>query len=157
MNNNHKYIYELYTVPENLEIVKERFPIVYESNKEVVFVKGKGTTVTLLKDGPSTYISFKEVISDKYLHNRFSASKNARIYCMEIPEGFDGRKLYAEINKSSILIKIDNIKHNAEYYIKKAEEYSKEYHQMVDYYKSLGIIEGDENEDIKLAKKEKEE
>ena len=54
-------------------------------------------------------------------------------------------------------MKIDNIKHNAEYYIKKAEEYSKEYRQMVDYYKSLGIIEGDENEDIKLAKKEKEE
>lgn len=157
MNNIHKYIYELYIVPENLEIAKERFPIVYESNKEVVFVKGKGTTVTLRKDGISMYISFKEVISDKYLHNRFSASKNARIYCMEIPEDFDGKKLYAELNKSSILMKIDRVKHDAEFHIKKAEEYSKEYHQMVYYYKSLGIIEEDENGNIKLVQKEKED
>lgn len=157
MNNNHKYIYELYTVPENLEITKERFPVVYESDTEVVFVKNKGTTVKVYKNTSSMYISFKDIISNKYLYNFFNANKNTRIYCMEIPEDFDGRKLYAEINKSSILMKIDNIKHNAEYYIKKAEEYSKEYRQMVDYYKSLGIIEGDENEDIKLAKKEKEE
>lgn len=148
MNNNHKYIYELYTVPENLEIAKERFPVVYESDIEVVFVKGKGTTVTLRKDTSSMCISLKDVVSDKYLRNFFSGYKNPRIYCMEVPEDFDGKKLYAELNKSNILMKLSNVKHDAEFHIKRAEEYSKEYHQMVEYYKSLGIIEEDENGNI---------
>ena len=34
--NDHKYIYEFYIVPENAEIAKVRYPVVYESDKEIV-------------------------------------------------------------------------------------------------------------------------
>ena len=45
-----KYIYYFTISTINANIDMEKFPIVYESSKEVVFVIGKGTTKKMYKD-----------------------------------------------------------------------------------------------------------
>ena len=151
--NDHKFIYDFYLVKDTFGIVREAFPVVYESDKEIVFVRGKGFTKTLNKsDRPYMNSYFHESLNNKELLSLFGNKNSTRhIYCTEYCDDFNGKKLYFQLNNTEIFMKLDNLKSLVNHFHGMYNKALKEYNDYKNNLIKLGIIEEDEDGNIEVA------
>ena len=160
---NNKYIYEFYIDTKNMTVVKERFPIVYESNKEIVYVRDKGTTTKIEKNNSMFYDSFNVLLGNMDSQHHYLTT--------DCPKDFDGHALYFRNHEAGVVQTLKDLKQQIDLYNDRAKccsddklinfyndrikFYTSEYNSILDRYK--GYIEEDENGNIKLVQKEKED
>lgn len=151
--NNRKYIYEFYIVQANAEIVRERYPIVYESDKEIVFVRGKGQTKTIAK--PSHPYKNTEFYNDMDIDKLSKLLKNKdssmHIYTTQYLDNFDGRVLYFKLNSTEILMKLDSYKNRVTHFHNLYLAELKEYKNFKNTLINKGLIREDKDGNIELV------
>ena len=152
--NDHKYIYEFYIVPENAEIAKVRYPVVYESDKEIVFVRGQGQTKTITKPSypyqNSEFYSNMDIDTLSKLFNNKDSSRH--IYTTKYLDNvFDGKKLYFKLNSTEILMKLDGYMSRANHFRNLYLAELKKYNDLKNILTDKGLIKEDEDGNIKVV------
>ena len=152
--NDHKYIYEFYIVPENAEIAKVRYPVVYESDKEIVFVRGQGQTKTITKPSyPYQNSEFYSDINMDILLNLFNNKDSSRhIYTTKYVDNvFDGKKLYFKLNSTEVLMKLDGYMSRANHFRNLYLAELKKYNDLKNTLIDKGLIKEGEDGNIKVV------
>ena len=151
--NDHKYIYEFYIVQANAEIVRERYPIVYESNKEIIFVRGKGQTKTIVKPSYSYQNTefFNDMDMDKLSKLLKNKDSSRHIYTTKYLDNFDGRVLYFKLNSTEILMKLDSFKNRVTHYHNLYLAELKEYKDFKNTLIDKGLIREDKDGNIEVV------
>lgn len=96
-----KYIYYFTISTINANIDMEKFPIVYESSKEVVFVIYKGTTKKIYKDDCDLY---KKLNNEDIINILKSRSQ---LFCLDYTDNFNSKEMYYTLYKANTIMALD--------------------------------------------------
>ena len=145
-----KYIYYFAISTINANIDMEKFPIVYESSKEVVFVIGKGTTKKMYKDDCDL---FKNLNNEDIINILKSRDQ---LFCLDYTDNFNAKEMYYTMYKDNIIMTLDGKKSKIlEKYkdlCKDIHEYNNILNEVNKYcnisnseFKNITLIEGDKD------------
>lgn len=96
-----KYIYYFTISIINANIDMEKFPIVYESSKEVVFVICKGITKKIHKDDCDLY---KKLNNEDIINILKSKSQ---LFCLDYTDNFNSKEMYYTLYKANTIMALD--------------------------------------------------
>lgn len=145
-----KYIYYFTISIINANIDMEKFPIVYESSKEVVFVIGKGTTKKMYKDDCNL---FKNLNNEDIINMLKSRDQ---LFCLGYTDNFNAKEMYYTMYKDNIIMTLDGkrskILEKYKDLCKDIDEYNNIINKVNKYcnisnseFKNITLIEGDKD------------
>lgn len=145
-----KYIYYFTISTINANIDMEKFPIVYESSKEVVFVIGGGITKKIYKDDCDL---FKNLNNEDIINKLKSRDQ---LFCLGYTDNFNPKEMYYTMYKDNIVMTLDGKKSKIlEKYkdlCKDINEYNNILNEVNKYcnisnseFKNITLIEGDKD------------
>lgn len=139
-----KYIYYFTISTINANIDMEKFPIVYESSKEVVFVICKGTTKKMYKDDCDL---FKNLNNEDIINILKSRDQ---LFCLGYTDNFNPKEMYYTMYKDNIVMTLDGKRSKI---LEKYKDLCKdidEYNKLIEVYKDCDFIKDGDYETIKL-------
>ena len=139
-----KYIYYFTISTINANIDMEKFPIVYESSKEVVFVICKGTTKKMYKDDCDL---FKNLNNEDIINILKSRDQ---LFCLGYTDNFNAKEMYYTMYKDNIIMTLDRKRSKI---LEKYKDLCKdidEYNELIEAYKDCDFIKDGDYETIKL-------
>ena len=135
-----KYIYKIYVDEKNNTVVKEQFPIVYESRKYIVYAVN-GTPISVYKNSCYYY----NEVSNELIVELFRTNSYTVCYTKVYNGEFNGKNLYKLIYTDQINKDLANFKMNMDGKYKSYLEAKEQYENKLNYYKSLGWSDENEN------------
>ena len=121
------------------------YPIVYESEKEIVFLISYGTSKTLYKSN-----CFYDSLSDDKIIDIFKSKETSHLYCTTLETKLSGRNLYIKSREAKIINELTEAKNNISSAYSKLEYDIEEYNKLIEMCKDYDFIKDGDYETIKL-------
>ena len=121
------------------------YPIVYESEKEIVFLISYGTSKTLYKSN-----CFYDSLSDDKIIDIFKNKETSHLYCTTLETKLSGRNLYIKSREAKIINELTEAKNNISSAYSKLEYDIEEYNKLIEMCKDYDFIKDGDYETIKL-------
>ena len=121
------------------------YPIVYESEKEIVFLISYGTSKTIYKSN-----CFYDSLSDDKIIDFFKRKETSHLYCTSLDTKLSGRNLYIKSREVEIINELTEAKNNISSAYSKLEYNIEEYNKLIEMCKDYDFIKDGKYETIKL-------
>ena len=121
------------------------YPIVYESEKEIVFLISYGTSKTIYKSN-----CFYDSLSDDKIIDFFKRKETSHLYCTSLDTKLSGRNLYIKSREVEIINELTEAKNNISSMHNKFMDNIDEYNELIEAYKDCDFIKDGDYETIKL-------
>ena len=121
------------------------YPIVYESEKEIVFLISYGTSKTIYKSN-----CFYDSLSDDKIIDIFKSKETSHLYCTTLETKLSGRNLYIKSREAKIINELTEAKNNISSAYSKLEYDIEEYNKLIEMCKDYDFIKDGDYETIKL-------
>lgn len=121
------------------------YPIVYESEKEIVFLISYGTSKTIYKSN-----CFYDSLSDDKIIDFFKRKETSHLYCTSLDTKLSGRNLYIKSREVEIINELTEAKNNISSMHNKLMHDIDEYNELIEAYKDCDFIKDGDYETIKL-------
>ena len=121
------------------------YPIIYESEKEIVFLISYGTSKTIYKSN-----CFYDSLSDDKIIDFFKRKETSHLYCTSLDTKLSGRNLYIKSREVEIINELTEAKNNISSMHNKLMHDIDEYNELIETYRDCDFIKDGDYETIKL-------
>ena len=121
------------------------YPVIYESEKEIVFLISCATSKTLYKSN-----CFYDSLSDDKIIDIFKSKETSHLYCTTLETKLSGRNLYIKSREAKIINELTEAKNNISSAYSKLEYDIEEYNKLIEMCKDYDFIKDGDYETIKL-------
>lgn len=140
-----KRIFSITISDEDRYVYIKDYPIVYESEKEIVFLISYRTSKTIYKSN-----CFYDSLSDDKIIDFFKRKETSHLYCTSLDTKLSGRNLYIKSREVEIINELTEAKNNISSAYSKLEYDIEEYNKLIEMCKDYDFIKDGKYETIKL-------
>lgn len=140
-----KRIFSITISDEDRYVYIKDYPVIYESEKEIVFLISYGTSETLYKSN-----CFYDSLSDDKIIDIFKSKETSHLYCTTLETKLSGRNLYIKSREAKIINELTEAKNNISSAYSKLEYDIEEYNKLIEMCKDYDFIKDGKYETIKL-------
>ena len=140
-----KRIFSITISDEDRYVYIKDYPVIYESEKEIVFLISCATSKTLYKSN-----SFYDSLSDDKIIDIFKSKETSHLYCTTLETKLSGRNLYIKYREAKIINELTEAKNNISSAYSKLEYDIEEYNKLIEMCKDYDFIKDGDYETIKL-------
>lgn len=140
-----KRIFSITISDEDRCVYIKDYPIIYESEKEIVFLISYATSETLYKSN-----CFYDSLSDDKIIDIFKRKETSHLYCTTLETKLSRRNLYIKSREATIINELTEAKNNISSAYNKLEYDIKEYNKLIEMCKDYDFIKDGKYETIKI-------
>ena len=140
-----KRIFSITISDEDKYVYIKDYPVIYESEKEIVFLISCATSKTLYKSN-----CFYDSLSDDKIIDIFKRKETSHLYCTSLDTKLSGRNLYIKSREVEIINELTEAKNNISSAYSKLEYDIEEYNKLIEMCKDYDFIKDGDYETIKL-------
>ena len=140
-----KRIFSITISDEDRYVYIKDYPVIYESEKEIVFLISCATSKTLYKSN-----CFYYSLSDDKIIDIFKSKETSHLYCTTLETKLSGRNLYIKSREAKIINELTEAKNNISSAYSKLEYDIEEYNKLIEMCKDYDFIKDGDYETIKL-------
>ena len=140
-----KRIFSITISDEDRYVYIKDYPVIYESEKEIVFLISCATSKTLYKSN-----CFYDSLSDDKIIDIFKSKETSHLYCTTLETKLSGRNLYIKSREAKIINELTEAKNNISSAYSKLEYDIEEYNKLIEMCKDYDFIKDGDYEIIKL-------
>lgn len=140
-----KRIFSITISDEDRYVYIKDYPVIYESEKEIVFLISYATSETLYKSN-----CFYDSLSDNKIIDFFKRKETSHLYCTSLDTKLSGRNLYIKSREVEIINELTEAKNNISSAYNKLEYDIEEYNKLIEMCKDYDFIKDGDYETIKL-------
>lgn len=140
-----KCIFSITISDEDKYVYIKDYPVIYESEKEIVFLISYGTSKTIYKSN-----CFYDSLSDDKIIDFFKRKETSHLYCTSLDTKLSGRNLYIKSREVEIINELTEAKNNISSMHNKLMHDIDEYNELIETYKDYDFIKDGDYETIKL-------
>lgn len=140
-----KRIFSITISDEDRYVYIKDYPVIYESEKEIVFLISYATSETLYKSN-----CFYDSLSDDKIIDIFKSKETSHLYCTTLETKLSGRNLYIKSREAKIINELTEAKNNISSAYSKLEYDIEEYNKLIEMCKDYDFIKDGKYETIKL-------
>lgn len=140
-----KCIFSITISDEDKYVYIKDYPVIYESEKEIVFLISYGTSKTIYKSN-----CFYDSLSDNKIIDFFKRKETSHLYCTSLDTKLSGRNLYIKSREVEIINELTEAKNNISSAYNKLEYDIEEYNKLIEMCKDYNFIKDGKYETIKL-------
>ena len=140
-----KRIFSITISDEDKYVYIKDYPVIYESEKEIVFLISCATSKTLYKSN-----CFYDSLSDDKIIDIFKSKETSHLYCTTLETKLSGRNLYIKSREAKIINELTEAKNNISSAYSKLEYDIEEYNKLIEMCKDYDFIKDGDYEIIKL-------
>lgn len=140
-----KCIFSITISDEDKYVYIKDYPVIYESEKEIVFLISYGTSKTIYKSN-----CFYDSLSDDKIIDFFKRKETSHLYCTSLDTKLSGRNLYIKSREVEIINELTEAKNNISSAYNKLEYDIEEYNKLIEMCKDYNFIKDGKYETIKL-------
>ena len=140
-----KRIFSIKISDEERYVYIKDYPVIYESEKEIVFLISCATSKTLYKSN-----CFYDSLSDDKIIDIFKSKETSHLYCTTLETKLSGRNLYIKSREAKIINELTEAKNNISSAYSKLEYDIEEYNKLIEMCKDYDFIKDGDYETIKL-------
>lgn len=140
-----KCIFSITISDEDKYVYIKDYPVIYESEKEIVFLISYGTSKTIYKSN-----CFYNSLSDNKIIDFFKRKETSHLYCTTLETKLSGRNLYIKSREAKIINELTEAKNNISSAYSKLEYDIEEYNKLIEMCKDYDFIKDGKYETIKL-------
>lgn len=140
-----KCIFSITISDEDKYVYIKDYPVIYESEKEIVFLISYGTSKTIYKSN-----CFYDSLSDDKIIDFFKSKETSHLYCTTLETKLSGRNLYIKSREAKIINELTEAKNNISSAYSKLEYDIEEYNKLIEMCKDYDFIKDGKYETIKL-------
>ena len=140
-----KRIFSITISDEDKYVYIKDYPVIYESEKEIVFLISCATSKTLYKSN-----CFYDSLSDDKIINFFKRKETSHLYCTSLDTKLSGRNLYIKSREVEIINELTEAKNNISSMRNKLMHDIDEYNKLIEVCKDCDFIKDGDYEIIKL-------
>ena len=140
-----KRIFSITISDEDRYVYIKDYPVIYESEKEIVFLISYGTSKTIYKSN-----CFYDSLSDDKIIDFFKRKETSHLYCTSLDTKLSGRNLYIKSREVEIINELTEAKNNISSMYNKLMHNIDEYNELIEAYKDCDFIKDGDYETIKL-------
>lgn len=140
-----KCIFSITISDEDKYVYIKDYPVIYESEKEIVFLISYGTSKTIYKSN-----CFYDSLSDDKIIDFFKRKETSHLYCTSLDTKLSGRNLYIKSREVEIINELTEAKNNISSAYSKLEYDIEEYNKLIEMCKDYDFIKDGDYETIKL-------
>ena len=140
-----KRIFSITISDEDRYVYIKDYPVIYESEKEIVFLISCATSKTLYKSN-----CFYDSLSDDKIIDIFKSKETSYLYCTTLETKLSGRNLYIKSREAKIINELTEAKNNISSAYSKLEYDIEEYNKLIEMCKDYDFIKDGDYETIKL-------
>ena len=140
-----KRIFSITISDEDRYVYIKDYPVIYESEKEIVFLISCATSKTLYKSN-----CFYDSLSDDKIIDIFKSKETSHLYCTTLETKLSGRNLYIKSREAKIINELTEAKNNISSTYSKLEYDIEEYNKLIEMCKDYDFIKDGDYETIKL-------
>ena len=140
-----KRIFSITISDEDKYVYIKDYPVIYESEKEIVFLISCATSKTLYKSN-----CFYDSLSDDKIIDIFKSKETSHLYCTTLETKLSGRNLYIKSREAKIINELTEAKNNISSAYSKLEYDIEEYNKLIEMCKDYDFIKDGDYETIKL-------
>lgn len=140
-----KRIFSITISDEDRYVHIKDYPVIYESEKEIVFLISCATSKTLYKSN-----CFYDSLSDDKIIDIFKSKETSHLYCTTLETKLSGRNLYIKSREAKIINELTEAKNNISSAYSKLEYDIEEYNKLIEMCKDYDFIKDGDYETIKL-------
>lgn len=140
-----KRIFSITISDEDRYVYIKDYPVIYESEKEIVFLISCATSKTLYKSN-----CFYDSLSDDKIIDIFKSKETSHLYCTTLETKLSGRNLYIKSREAKIINELTEAKNNISSAYSKLEYDIEEYNKLIEMCKDYDFIKDGDYETIKL-------
>ena len=140
-----KRIFSITISDEDRYVYIKDYPVIYESEKEIIFLISCATSKTLYKSN-----CFYDSLSDDKIIDIFKSKETSHLYCTTLETKLSGRNLYIKSREAKIINELTEAKNNISSAYSKLEYDIEEYNKLIEMCKDYDFIKDGDYETIKL-------
>ena len=140
-----KRIFSITISDEDKYVYIKDYPVIYESEKEIVFLISCATSKTLYKSN-----CFYDSLSDDKIIDIFKSKETSHLYCTTLETKLSGLNLYIKSREAKIINELTEAKNNISSAYSKLEYDIEEYNKLIEMCKDYDFIKDGDYETIKL-------
>lgn len=140
-----KRIFSITISDEDKYVYIKDYPVIYESEKEIVFLISCATSETLYKSN-----CFYDSLSDDKIIDIFKRKETSHLYCTTLETKLSRRNLYIKSREAEIINELTEAKNNISSAYNKLEYDIEEYNKLIEMCKDYDFIKDGKYETIKL-------
>lgn len=140
-----KRIFSITISDEDKYVYIKDYSVIYESEKEIVFLISCATSETLYKLN-----CFYDSLSDDKIIDIFKRKETSHLYCTTLETKLSRRNLYIKSREAEIINELTEAKNNISSAYNKLEYDIEEYNKLIEMCKDYDFIKDGKYETIKL-------